>query len=169
MKQIDGKALDQLPGKKIKENETFSFQCHAGLSCFNQCCRNLNLMLYPYDVVRLKRCLDMSSDQFIDRYVDIILRPSDPFPAVLLKMSDNDEKACPFLTDAGCSVYTDRPNACRTFPIEQGVVFKEESDQTQFFFLFRPPDFCLGQYEKKSWIPRMWLKDQEKLGKKTIL
>ncbi len=40
---------------------------------FSLCCRNLNLFLYPYDVIRLKKGLEITSDQFLDKYVDIVL------------------------------------------------------------------------------------------------
>jgi uncharacterized protein len=161
MRRLDIEKLDQLPGIRIEENESFSFQCHSGLACFNQCCRNLNLMLYPYDVVRLKKRLGISSDLFLDRYVDLVLRPGNHFPEVLLKMSENNEKTCPFLTDAGCAVYPDRPDACRTFPIERGVVFQESGNPVRFVYLFRPPDFCMGKNEKMIFTPKAWLKDQE--------
>ncbi len=161
MKQLDLKKLDQLPGKRLDEKESFLFKCHPGLSCFNRCCRNLNLMLYPYDVVRLKNRLEISSDRFLNDYTDLVLRASSYFPEVLLRMSENDERTCPFLTSSGCSVYPDRPDACRTFPIEQGVIFHERTDAARFVYFFRPPDFCQGQYEQTSWTPETWLADQD--------
>jgi Fe-S-cluster containining protein len=129
MKHIDSNEIDKLPGIRIDKNDTFSFHCHPDIACFNRCCRNLNLFLYPYDVVRLKQALDLSSDEFLDRYVDIVLRPANFFPDVLLRMAENPEKTCPFLSASGCSVYADRPDTCRTFPIEQGLLYvlKKES------------------------------------------
>jgi uncharacterized protein len=161
MKRLDIEKLDQLPGTPLAENEPFRFCCHSGISCFNQCCRNLNLMLYPYDVVRLKKRLGISSDLFLDRYVDLVLRPGNHFPEVLLKMSENNEKTCPFLTEAGCVVYPDRPDACRTFPIERGVIFQETGTPVRFVYLFRPPAFCMGKNEQTVFTPESWLKDQE--------
>jgi Fe-S-cluster containining protein len=118
-------------------------------------------MLYPYDVVRLKNRLGISSDLFLDRYVDLVLRPGDHFPEVLLKMSENDEKTCPFLTASGCAVYPDRPDVCRTFPVERGMFFQESGKPVRFVYLFRPPDFCMGKNEKKLFTPKSWIKDQE--------
>lgn len=161
MKQLDLDKLDQLPGKRVDGKTAFSFKCHSGLSCFNQCCRNLNLMLYPYDVVRLKKRLEISSDRFLTDYTDVVLRPSSYFPEILLKMSENEQRTCPFLTPSGCSVYPDRPDACRSFPIEQGVMFKGKTDVPEFVYFFRPPDFCLGRHEETSWTPETWLGDQD--------
>jgi Fe-S-cluster containining protein len=161
MRYVDPQTLERLPGTRLEENDTFDFRCHPGVACFNRCCRNLNLFLYPYDVLRLKKRLGISSDQFLERHVDVVLREGSYFPEVLLRMSADAEKTCPFLTPEGCAVYPDRPDACRTFPLEQGVLFDAARNQSQVVTFFRPPDFCLGQHEKKSWTPKTWELDQE--------
>lgn len=160
MKYIDVDKLDTLPGIRLEAEDTFSFHCHPGVACFNRCCRNLNLFLYPYDVIRLKNRLKMSSDRFLDTYVDIVVRPSNYFPDVLLKMSEEKEGRCPFLTESGCSIYPDRPDTCRTFPVEQGVYYDAAGRTTQLVHFFRPPDFCLGRHENKIWTARSWAQDQ---------
>ena len=163
MKYIKAEDIGKLPGRRLKKSDRFKFRCYPGIACYNRCCRNLNLFLYPYDVIRLKNQLHMSSDQFLDKYVDIVLRPSNFFPEVLLKMSDNTEKTCPFLDTSGCTVYPDRPDTCRTFPVEQGVFYDAEHNQTESVYFFRPPDFCLGQHEKEEWTTQTWSKDQDAL------
>ncbi len=102
----------------------------------------------------------MSSDQFLDMHVDLVLRASNFFPEVLLKMSDDKEKTCPFLTELGCSIYSDRPDTCRTFPVEQGVYCDAAGRITKWVHFFRPPDFCLGQHENKVWTIQSWAQDQ---------
>ncbi len=161
MKYLDIDDLNQLPGTRLKAEETFKFRCHPQVACFNRCCRNLNLFLYPYDVIRLKHRLNLSSDQFLDKYVDIVLREANYFPEVLLSMSDNPERTCPFLSDAGCAVYPDRPDTCRTFPVEQGVYYDAASKTSKLIHFFRPPDFCQGPYEQQEWTARSWARDQE--------
>ena len=86
------------------------------------------------------------------------------FPDVLLHMAHNDQQTCPFLTDAGCSVYPDRPDACRTFPVEQGSLYDAKRRQTRMTHFFRPPDFCQGQYEDRQWTPDTWAQDQQAPG-----
>jgi len=39
------------------------------------------------------------------------------YPVILLQMRDNEKKSCPFVTAEGCSVYPDRPWACRMYPL----------------------------------------------------
>ncbi len=164
MKYLENENIDKLKANRIKKNETFSFECHSELKCFNLCCRNLNLFLYPYDIIRLKQRLGISSDTFIDEHTDIIMRKENFFPDVLLRMSENEEKTCPFLTKSGCSVYEDRPYSCRTFPLEQGTLYHAESDSTELIYFFRPPNFCEGKKEKKEWSTDSWMKDQDALA-----
>lgn len=161
MKYIDVDNIESMPSGMLKEGKVFSFKCHSGLACFNKCCRNLNLFLYPYDVLRLRKKLEISSDDFLDKYTDVIMRPSGFFPEVLLRMSDNPVKTCPFLTETGCSVYSDRPDTCRTFPVEQGIYYDVKKGNTSLVYFFRPPDFCLGQNESRQWTTESWAKDQD--------
>ncbi|MDZ7582549.1 MAG: YkgJ family cysteine cluster protein [Deltaproteobacteria bacterium] len=163
MKTIDEKDIKNLPGVRLKSGDGFSFRCHPDIACFNRCCRNLNLFLYPYDVIRLKSALGIDSDLFLDRYVDVVLRDFNFFPDVLLRMADDAEHACPFLTENGCSVYPDRPDTCRTFPVEQGLRYDTRSGKNEPVYFFRPPDFCLGQHEKTLWTIDTWSRDQEAL------
>jgi len=161
MKYIDPNDMEKLPGRKLKATDRFLFRCHPDLECFNRCCRNLNLFLYPYDVIRLKQHLEITSDRFLDRYVDIVLRPGNFFPDVLLKMADGNQRLCPFLTESGCSVYENRPYSCRLFPVEQGALYDANRNETEMIHFFRPPDFCLGQKETHPWTPETWIDDQE--------
>jgi len=161
MKYIETDKLEMPAGKKIEPQEKFNFRCYPEISCFNQCCRNLNLFIYPYDIIRLKQRLRISSDQFLDQYVDIVLRKTNYFPEVLLSMAENAQKTCPFLTSDGCTVYTDRPDACRTFPLEQGLYYDARTSSATPVYFFKPPDFCMGQHEKQQWSIETWTEDQK--------
>ena len=161
MKYIDDKDLDRVPGRRLAAGDTFCFRCHPEIACFNRCCRNLNLFLYPYDVMRLKNCLQIDSDEFIERHVDVVLREGHYFPEVLLRMAENQERTCPFLSAGGCSVYAHRPDTCRTFPVEQGALFDADSGKSTPVYYFRPPDFCLGPREEQQWTVDSWTQDQE--------
>ena len=161
MKRLDLEGFERPPGIRIRPGESFHFRCYPGIGCFNRCCRNLNLFLYPYDVIRLRARLGITSDELLDRHVDVVLRPGSHFPDVLLRMSENEEKTCPFLGAEGCSVYPDRPDTCRTFPLEQGLLHHAETNEDEPVFFFRPPDFCMGQREGKKWTVPGWVEDQE--------
>jgi uncharacterized protein len=161
VKELDPEDIGRLPGIPLQTGQTFGFRCYPEIGCFNRCCRNLNLFLYPYDVIRLEQRLEITSDEFLDRHVDVVLRPGSHFPDVLLRMAENAEKTCPFLTPEGCGVYADRPDTCRTFPLEQGLRHDAATGEDQPVFFFRPPDFCLGPHEEKKWTVPEWVEDQE--------
>ena len=161
MKYLDLDKLKEIPGRRIEAEDTFSFRCYPGIGCFNRCCRNLNLFLYPYDVLRLKTALGISSDEFLDRYVDVVLRSGNFFPEVLLRMSPKPEKPCIFLRESGCSVYADRPDTCRMFPMEHGVIYDAANKKDKPVYFFRPPDFCLGPHEDEEWTVSSWAQDQD--------
>ncbi len=162
MKYIDVNNIDKLPGIRLEEEDSFSFRCYPGIGCFNQCCRNLNLFLYPYDVLRLKNGLGISSDRFLDEYVDVVLRKSNYFPEILLRMSEDKENSCIFMTNTGCSIYEHRPDTCRNFPVEQGMIYNAETKKTHPVSFFKPPDFCLGPKEDNPLTPDSWARDQER-------
>ncbi len=140
----------------------FKFRCHKGVKCFTKCCGNINIMLTPYDVVRMKNRLNMSSSEFLDKYtrMDIDQKTSHPF--AILKMLGDEQKKCPFVTPEGCIIYSDRPANCRYYPIGQGVLRKATEQgpvNEEFYFFIREPH-CLGYQEDKEWTVQSWRIDQ---------
>ena len=39
-------------------------RCHPGVSCFNACCKQADVTLAPYDILRLKRRIGLSPGDF---------------------------------------------------------------------------------------------------------
>ena len=148
------------PGMEPIGNGTFRFACHPGVSCYMQCCRDQNLFLYPFDVIRLKLRLGISSEQFLEQHAMVVRGDNPFFPAVQLKMADNPRKTCPFLGDDGCTVYEARPNACRTYPLERAVSRATVGGRLEeYYFLTRHP-YCKGHEERQEWRVKEWLRDQ---------
>lgn len=161
MKTVKKDEIARLSGQPLTRGTPFRFRCYPGIGCFNRCCCNLNLFLYPYDIVRLKQRLGLTAGDFLDRYTDLVLRDGSHFPEVLLRMAENETQTCSFLDENGCSVYADRPDTCRTFPVEQGLMFGAEGSEPETVGFFRPPDFCLGRFEDQVWTLDAWADDQE--------
>ena len=105
----------------LEKYQTFCFTCSPEVTCYNACCRNLNQVLTPYDVLCLRQFLNMSSSDFLSRYTEASTGPATGLPVVSLRFSDADDLACPFVTDAGCRVYPARPASCRTYPLARGI------------------------------------------------
>ncbi|MFH1480257.1 MAG: YkgJ family cysteine cluster protein [Pseudomonadota bacterium] len=130
--------------------DVFRFHCYPEVSCFIQCCQDVNIFLTPYDVLRLKRGLGISSDEFIDKYTLIIPKEKRLLPLVILKMAE--DKRCPFVSGKGCLVYNDRPWSCRMYPLDM-------SDDGTFNPMTNP-DRCKGLLEKDEWRIGAWLVEQ---------
>jgi Fe-S-cluster containining protein len=150
--------LDDFP--RLGLEDTFRFACHDGLACFNVCCADVNIMLTPYDVLRMRTRLGLPSGEFLRRYT-LAPRPQGmPLPVVLLKMKDDGKKTCPFVAGSGCTIYEDRPWPCRMYPVgmassKDGKDGKEE----EFYFLMREAP-CDGLEEAKEWTVAGWMENQ---------
>jgi uncharacterized protein len=140
---------------------TFSFACHKGVPCFTACCADLNLILTPYDILRLKNRLGVSSGEFIDEYTEPRLDEAYRFPVLRLLMSDDDGRTCPFVTPDGCTVYEDRPAACRIYPLGRASMSLDDpaKQARQKFFLVRE-SHCLGFQENREWTAQEWMSSE---------
>jgi len=145
---------------RVADNEVFSFACHNNVRCFTHCCRHLELALTPYDVLRLKNALKLHSREFLDRYVIIEMDEEDAFPRYYLTMVDDGNASCVFVTSTGCSVYQDRPGACRAYPMGRASM-RRENDTLEEFYVLLKEDHCNGFEEKTSQTPLQYCRDQE--------
>ena len=141
--------------------ESFQFDCHPGVPCYMKCCRNVDMLLYPYDIILLKNKLQIRSEIFLENYVQVVQGPHPYFPALMMKM--NAMNACPFLGPEGCTVYEERPSACRTYPLERAVDRTAQKGRAEEFYFLTNHDYCKGHVEKKSWTVKEWLRDQKLL------
>jgi len=146
---------------RLGPDDLFTFACHSGVSCFNCCCSDVNIFLSPYDVLRLKNHLGISSSEFLEKYALVPIQKDMKTPVVVLKMGSDERKTCPFLTEAGCGVYADRPWPCRMYPL--GLAAQKDTPDgwrgERFYFLLRERA-CMGFEEPREWTVREWLEDQ---------
>ena len=129
------------------------FRVIRTLPCFNTCCRDINIFLTPYDVLRMRKSLWLPSDEFLRKFT-VALLGDDGIPLVVLKMKEDKDKNCPFVGPEGCTIYQDRPWSCRMFP-----VFPVSSEEVEF--IIEEKLACLGFRSDKSSTVRQWKKDQE--------
>jgi Fe-S-cluster containining protein len=139
-------------------DSTFKFQCHAGLPCFNQCCRTPTILLSPHDILRLKQALGLTSWEFLEKYTRREIDEWSHLPLVFIDAHRIKEPACPFLGAAGCTVYAHRPAACRLFPITMGSRLTEQGVVDYYFC--RQLDYCRGFAGDREWTLEAWMGDQ---------
>lgn len=146
--------------RPLAADAVFRFHCHSGVSCFTECCRELELALSPYDAVRLQQALAISSYNFMERYAIIEFGPDDLHPKVYLAMIDDGRATCPFVSASGCKVYDDRPCACRTYPVGRGASL-DHNEQAQEQFVIIKEAHCLGFAENRTQTVHEWQDEQQ--------
>ncbi len=145
---------------RLELKSKFKFECHKGVKCFTKCCRGINIILTPYDIIRLKNRLSLDSEEFMAIYTTPQLFEKTDLPVVTLKLMDDEEQSCPFVRDDGCILYEDRPTTCRYYPLGvASLSHKEGADDQDFFFFVHEPH-CLGFEEEKEWTVKEWREDQ---------
>ncbi|MGO8821501.1 MAG: YkgJ family cysteine cluster protein [Desulfomonilaceae bacterium] len=146
---------------RMTRKDCFQFYCGPSVPCFTECCRKLDLALTPYDVLRLYTRLDKSPSEFLEDYTDIKAVSRHGFPEVFLKMDVDEEKLCPFVSKDGCTVYEDRPGACRIYPLGRASSKNRSTDLNEEFYFVVRESHCRGFERTKNWIVDEWLSDQD--------
>ena len=146
--------ISRLCGKK-----RFSFGCHPGITCFTECCRELELALTPFDVLCLCKELQMSSAEFLNRYVVMEQDERSCFPDLYLGMVDDGRASCPFISADGCKVYNSRPGACRAYPVGRGVTLDAKGAVLETYVLVHE-EHCQGFSEPHSHNVAEWFENQ---------
>ncbi len=146
--------------RKLAPGEAFRFSCHPGLECFGACCADVNIVLTPLDVLGLARRLGINTTAFLARYTATLESPDLGLPVVTLKMEDDERRSCPFVGPAGCSVYEDRPWACRMYPVGMALPPARAGETPEpRYFLFEDT-WCEGCGQGRAWTVDGWREDQ---------
>ncbi len=133
----------------IEADHVIQFSCHKGIGCWNACCANIDISLTPYDIIRLKRRLGISSTQFLRDYTVPYEMDKDSIAGVKFRPVENGT-ACRFMKPEGCGVYEDRPTACRYYPVALlSMRRQDEFTDVQSYALVKE-DHCKGhEVERK--------------------
>ncbi len=145
----------------IGPDEEFYFSCDPEVSCFNACCRNLYQVLTPYDILRLKRTVGLSSGEFLREYTQQGIGPESGLPVVSLRPVPGEEMACPFVTPQGCRVYPDRPASCRIYPLARAVSRCRETGRLIEHYALLKESHCCGFNRGGSQSVKQWISTQE--------
>lgn len=146
--------------KPIQPEDSFAFSCHKGVSCFTECCRMLELALSPYDLLRLRHSTGKTSTELLNQYVIMEQDPAEPFPRFYLTMVNDGRASCVFVSKDGCTVYKDRPAACRTYPLGRAAQKSADGRILEHFILIQE-DHCCGFLEPATQTPVEYTADQQ--------
>lgn len=161
----ENQARAEIPPEQLSLKSRFKFKCHKGVSCFTECCRGIDIMLTPYDILTMRKKLDIDSEKFLSIFTTPQLLEKADLPVVTLKLLDDERKSCPFVQDEeGCVIYEDRPTTCRYYPLGVGSLSYsgeqgDNEDKEEFFFMIKEPH-CKGFDEPDEWTVEEWREDQ---------
>jgi len=141
----------------VHEKDPMPFGCSPENTCFNDCCRDLNQVLTPYDILRLKRNLGISSQAFLREYTSLHHGPGSGLPIVEFKPNPATGHECPFVTKKGCSVYEDRPGSCRLYPLARAIARDRETGKIEEYFALIEEPHCKGFGKESGLTVRQWL------------
>jgi Fe-S-cluster containining protein len=114
----------------LQRDSAFSYQCNV---C-SRCCHNKAIRVGAYEILRLARRLGITTTEFIERHTEA--------GGTVLRMQDENNRGCIFLNQQGCGVHSDRPLACRLYPLARWV----DADGTESFGHLTPHPKTEGIY-----------------------
>jgi len=153
----------------IEGDKKITFRCHRDIACWNACCSNIDISLTPYDILRLKKRLGLTSGEFLVKYTAPYEMEQGSIAGVKLKPVEGGS-ACQFMVPEGCSVYEDRPTACRYYPVALLSMRKQdEFTDTRAYALVKEPH-CLGHNEPRpitveAYRQEQGLEEYDRLGR----
>ena len=130
-------------------SKTIRFRCHRGIACWNACCSNIDISLTPYDILRLARRLDLTTTGFLERYTVPYEMEKDGIAGVKLRPVE-DGTACRFMEAEGCGVYSDRPTACRYYPVALLSMRRQDETTDRDAYAMVRELHCLGHHEPRE-------------------
>ena len=134
---------------ELSNEDEFQFDCHPGISCFNECCRNIDITILPYDILRLKNRLKMSSSQWVNSYTVPFSMDQHDMPGLKLATHEGT-KACIFLSEEGCQVYEDRPTSCRYYALGSMGIRREGKFAVEEIYFKVKEEHCKGHNESRT-------------------
>jgi len=145
---------------KLTLDSKLRFKCHPEVSCFTACCGNINIILTPYDILRIRKALNLPAEEFLLRFTTPTYLEKTDMPGVKIHLDENGR--CPFVTEEGCTIYPYRPTTCRYYPV--GMSFFHEAaneggSSEEFYFLVKE-DHCKGHDEDQTQTIKEWRHDQ---------
>jgi Fe-S-cluster containining protein len=135
--------------EQVDEDHVIKFRCYKGIECFNACCRNIDITLTPYDILRLKQHLGLTSSEFLAKYTFPFEFNKNSIAGVKMMPVEGGTQ-CQFMNEEGCSVYADRPTACRYYPV--GLLSTRRADENfdRASYALVREDHCKGHLEERE-------------------
>lgn len=147
--------------RQLELESKICFNCYPGISCFNACCKQADITLAPYDIIRLKNRLGMTSSEFLKKHTVPFEMDAHGTPGVKMRTTDNDP-VCLFMDEAkGCTVYEDRPSACRYYPVALLASRRSDEYHDEQHYALVEESHCMGHKEPREITVADYRKEQK--------
>ena len=168
------KEIEKLKEEILKDyprltlDSEFSFACHPGVPCFNSCCADVNIFLTPYDIIRLKNRLGITSAEFLSKYTLSPLRQKPQVPGRVAGHERGRQKGLPVRHQGGLLGLRRPAVGLPHVPAGPGVTEgrqeqpgddDNDSLKEDFYFLLQE-SICKGFKEDKKQTVAGWLEGQ---------
>lgn len=127
----------------VADTHVIEFSCHKGIGCWNACCSNIDISLTPYDVLRMKTRLGITSTEFLKDYTVPYEMEKDGIAGIKFRPIEGGS-ACRFMKPEGCDIYSDRPTACRYYPVALLSMRKQDEYVDRDSYAIVKEDHCKG-------------------------
>jgi Fe-S-cluster containining protein len=140
-------------------DDKFKFGC----SICGECCRNRDdIIVSPYDIYRLSKALNITSQEVVKKYCDSFLGEDSKIPLLNIKfkncgISGAEYAVCPFLRKKDnyyrCTVHQNKPGVCALFPL--GKITRRENGEIQLGYIKQPS--CKNAKDEQEYTVKEWL------------
>ncbi|MCB9480822.1 MAG: YkgJ family cysteine cluster protein [Desulfobacteraceae bacterium] len=144
----------------ISKNDDILFECKPDSLCGNLCCCGINQTLTGYDILKLSRLKNLTTDKFLKRYTFSYTGKQTKIPVVSLFEQPDKNNACIFL-DSSCTVYDARPLSCRLYPVARGISKDKRTGKLIEHFAVINEDQCTGFGKGNYMSVSEWILDQK--------
>ena len=132
---------DNFDEMKISLDAPFMFHC----TMCGECCVNReDILLTPKDLYRMARELNLTPEQFYEKYCEGYIGEDSRMPIVRLNPVGT-MKICPLLSEGKCIVHKVKPTVCAMYPIGRCIMLEkdqkpEEINTDQIKYIYVKPE-----------------------------
>lgn len=131
------------------DETTMRFTCDM---C-GKCCRDIDIMLTPYDVLKIRRHLGLQPPDFFNKYVEMHIGPQSKMPIVCLITRPQ----CVFIVDGKCSIHDARPTNCRGYPCGRIQELNKDTNEVTLKWILHQSCSRIPFRQQKLWKIKGWM------------
>jgi Fe-S-cluster containining protein len=137
---------------KITDSDTTTFRFTCDMC--GQCCKDIDIMVNPYDALKIRRQLKLNPKEFFDK-MTFHIGHSSKLPIVMIQTRPR----CVFIQDNKCGIHLARPTNCRGYPCGRLQTMDKDKNHITKWIVHRS---CskLDPRRQKLWKIKDWMKSE---------